>query len=150
KIIAYFQKSETARNLRAGNEVVFSAQLKEAAPPLNPHEFDYRQYLARKNIFYTAYVKEGNWSVQPATGNSSLYDYTQKIRRHLLDIYKQSGLAETELAMVAALVLGYDDAIDQPLMNAYSHTGTLHVLSVSGLHVGVIYLMLGYLLSFLK
>lgn len=150
KIIAYFQKSATARNLRAGNEVIFSAPLKEVAAPLNPHEFDYRQYLGRKNIFYTAYVKEGSWSLQAGKGDFSVYGFTQKIRRHLLDIYKQSGLGGTELAMVAALVLGYDDAIDEPLMNAYSHTGTLHVLSVSGLHVGVIYLMLGFLLSFMK
>jgi competence protein ComEC len=56
---------------------------------------------------------------------------------------------DNEFAMVGALVLGYDDEIDQPLMNAYSHTGTLHVLSVSGLHVGVIYLMLGFLLGFM-
>ena len=79
----------------------------------------------------------------------TLFSFTQKIRKQLLNTYRQSGLENTEFAMVAALVLGYDDEIDRPLLNAYSHTGTLHVLSVSGLHVGIIYMLLGYMLSFL-
>ncbi len=150
KIIVYFQKNEIAKNVETGNTLVFASQLKEVPPPLNPHEFDYKNYLRLKNIYYTAYLKEGSWSCAQAEENFSLYGFVQKIRKHLLNTYKESGLEETEFAMVSALVLGYQDQIDRPLMNAYSHTGTLHVLSVSGLHVGVIYLMLGYLLAFMN
>jgi len=150
KIIVYFQKNETAKNLETGNTIIFSSQLQEVTPPLNPHEFDYKNYLKLKNIFYTAYLKEGSWSCIKQQESFSFYGFAQKIRKYLLNTYKESGLQDSEFAMVAALVLGYDDQIDQPLMNAYSHTGTLHVLSVSGLHVGVIYLMLGYLLAFMK
>jgi len=150
KIIVYFEKSELARGTEAGNTIVFSSALKEVSAPLNPNEFDYKKYLVLKNIFYTAYLKEGSWRCVTRQENFSVYSFAQKIRKYLLNTYKGSGLQESEFAMVAALVLGYDDEIDQPLMNAYSHTGTLHVLSVSGLHVGVIYLMLGYLLVFMK
>ncbi len=150
KIIVYFQKSGLAQGIEAGDKIVFSSALKEVQPPLNPNEFDYKSYLERKNIFYTAYLKDGAWSSVPGREQFSFYGWSQKIRKYLLDTYKESGLQESEFAMVAALVLGYDDAIDQPLMNAYSHTGTLHVLSVSGLHVGVIYLMLGYLFAFMN
>lgn len=149
KVIVYLEKDSAARLLQAGGRIVFSAALREVSPPLNPNEFDYKKYLALKNIFYTAYLPVEGWTAIPGREEFSLYTYSQKVRQRLLGLYRESGLSGDEFAMVAALVLGYDDEIDQPLMNAYSHTGTLHVLSVSGLHVGIIYLMLSYLLGFL-
>lgn len=149
KIIAYFEKTESSKKIETGQSIVFASPLIEIAPPLNPHEFDYKNYLSLKNIFYTTYLKENNWKTIDKLQTSSFFTITQKIRKHLLDTYRESGLQETEFALVAALVLGYDDEIDRPLMNAYSHTGTLHILSVSGLHVGIIYVLLGYMLGFL-
>ncbi len=150
KIIVYFEKSENSKNIETGQTIVFSGQLKELQGPLNPHEFDYKNYLSLKNIFYTSYLKENNWKIADKVETFSFFASTQKIRKYLLDTYRSSGLQESEFALVAALVLGYDDEIDRPLMNAYSHTGTLHVLSVSGLHVGIIYILLGYMLGFLN
>ncbi len=149
KIIAYFEKTESSKKIETGQSIAFASPLIEIAPPLNPHEFDYKNYLSLKNIFYTTYLKENNWKTIDKLQTSSFFTITQKIRKHLLDTYRESGLQETEFALVAALVLGYADEIDRPLMNAYSHTGTLHILSVSGLHVGIIYVLLGYMLSFL-
>jgi competence protein ComEC len=149
KIIAYFAKDSAARELESGNTIVFNSTLNEVEPSLNPHEFDYKRYLARKNIFYTAYLPDESWKKTQVAEKFSLYTFAQRIRKHLLNTYRNCGLQDNEFALVAALVLGYADEIDRPLMDAYSHTGTLHVLSVSGLHVGVIYLLLGYLLSFL-
>ncbi|HXD92847.1 MAG TPA: ComEC/Rec2 family competence protein [Bacteroidia bacterium] len=149
KIIVYFEKIDKAKNLETGNNIVFTGKLQDIQAPLNPHEFDYKAYLNLRNIFHSVYLREENWAVYDSEEKFSLFNLSQKIRRHLLDTYRASGLENTEFAMVAALVLGYDDEIDRPLLNAYSHTGTLHVLSVSGLHVGVIYLLLGYMLAFL-
>ncbi|HTA61987.1 MAG TPA: ComEC/Rec2 family competence protein [Bacteroidia bacterium] len=149
KIIVYFEKIDKAKNLETGNNIVFTGKLQEMQAPLNPHEFDYKAYLNLRNIFHSVYLREENWVVYDSEEKFSLFNLSQKIRRHLLDTYRASGLENTEFAMVSALVLGYDDEIDRPLLNAYSHTGTLHVLSVSGLHVGVIYLLLGYILAFL-
>lgn len=149
KIIAYFAKSPSSLDLESGNVIAFSSTLNEVESPLNPHEFDYKRYLARKNIFYTAYLPDKDWRKTQVAEKFSVYTFAQRIRKQLLTAYKSCGLQGDEFALVAALVLGYADEIDRPLMDAYSHTGTLHVLSVSGLHVGVIYLLLGYLLSFL-
>ena len=148
KIIVYLDKTKEATTIETGQTLVFASPLQEVEGPLNPHEFNYKNYLERKNIFYTAYLKDENWKATNTLENSSLFTLAQKIRKQLLDTYRNSGLQETEFSLVAALVLGYDDEIDPELMNAYSHTGTLHVLSVSGLHVGIIYVLLGYMLSF--
>jgi len=45
--------------------------------------------------------------------------------------------------------LGYEEEIDQQIINAYSASGALHVLSVSGLHVGIIFIALNMFLSFM-
>ena len=149
KTIVYFEKADKAKNLETGNTIVFIGKPQEIQTPLNPHEFDYKSYLNRRNIYHSVYLKDESWDVVDKVQTVTLFSFTQKIRKHLLNTYRQSGLENTEFAMVAALVLGYDDEIDRPLLNAYSHTGTLHVLSVSGLHVGIIYMLLGYMLSFL-
>ncbi len=149
KMIVYFEKADKAKNLETGNTIVFIGKPQEIQAPLNPHEFDYKAYLSFRNIYHSVYLKDESWDVVDKVQTTTLFSFTQKIRKHLLNTYRQSGLETTEFAMVAALVLGYDDEIDRPLLNAYSHTGTLHVLSVSGLHVGIIYMLLGYMLSFL-
>ncbi|MHB8260784.1 MAG: ComEC/Rec2 family competence protein [Bacteroidia bacterium] len=149
KLIVYFEKADKAKNLETGNIIVFVGKPQEIQTPLNPHEFNYKAYLNLRNIFHSVYLKDESWDVVNKVETIILFSFTQKIRKHLLNTYRQSGLENTEFAMVAALVLGYDDEIDKPLLSAYSHTGTLHVLSVSGLHVGIIYMLLGYMLSFL-
>ena len=149
KMIVYFEKADKAKNLETGTTIVFTGNPQEVQTPLNPHEFDYKAYLNLRNIYHSVYLKDESWDVVAKAQTITLFSFTQKIRKQLLNTYRQSGLENTEFAMVAALVLGYDDEIDRPLLNAYSHTGTLHVLSVSGLHVGIIYMLLGYMLSFL-
>ncbi|MEO8762194.1 MAG: ComEC/Rec2 family competence protein [Bacteroidia bacterium] len=150
KIIVYFEKTDKTKTLETGSNIVFKGQLQEIQGALNPHEFDYKSYLSLRNIYHSVYLKEESWNAYNNETSFSLFSLSQKIRKQLLDTYRTSGLENTEFAMVAALVLGYDDEIDRPTFNAYSHTGTLHVLSVSGLHVGLIYLLLGYMLSFLN
>lgn len=149
RVLVYFQKQDRAKQLQAGDKIVFAGMLKEVLPARNPDEFDYRNYLELKNIFHDVYLRENTWNTVPADPEFSLYTLSQQVRKYLLDVYKESGLQHGEFAMVAALVLGYDDEIDKSLMTAYSHTGTMHILSVSGLHVGLIYLILGYFFVFL-
>lgn len=148
KLIAYFQKSERVKYLYPGKRIVFSAKLKDIKPPHNPYEFDYKAYLERQNIYHTVYLPDTSWVLSGGEKNS-LTVLSQKVRFRLLSVYRQSGLSAAEFAMISALVLGYDDEIDRATINIYSQTGTLHVLSVSGLHVGLIYMLLGYMLSFM-
>ena len=64
--------------------------------------------------------------------------------------FKENKLEGKEYAVVSALVAGYTDDLDIETMKAFADTGTLHVLSVSGMHVGIIYYVLNLLLLFLS
>src|SRR6476620_11471941 len=66
-------------------------------------------------------------------------------KEFVLKSLKEGGLSAEAYGICAALLTGYDADIDSGIMEAFSHSGTLHVLSVSGLHTGLIYLVLSFL-----
>ena len=71
------------------------------------------------------------------------------MRDKLLNILKENGLKNNELAVASALILGYKDDLGEELKHSYSSAGATHVLAVSGLHVGIIFLVLNFLLNIL-
>jgi competence protein ComEC len=67
----------------------------------------------------------------------------------LLNVLHENNIKEDEYAVGAALMLGYSDKLDAEILSAYSNTGALHILSVSGLHVAIVYVVFNWLLFFL-
>ena len=72
------------------------------------------------------------------------------LRNRLLQIFRDNNLSGREFAVAAALLLGYVDELDPVLLRDYSATGAMHILSFSGMHVGIIFLVLDKLLGCLK
>jgi competence protein ComEC len=141
KILLYLKKDNASINLRYGDEITANLIFKSIENIPNSN-FDYRQYLANKQIFQQAYIKSGEWKLIASNqGNyfvSLAYHYREKCH-----IALQTSLKNQEaFAVASALLIGDDDAIPKSVYQAYTDSGTLHVLSVSGMHVGVIYLLL--------
>jgi competence protein ComEC len=116
----------------------------------NPFSFNYAEYLKRKGIVYK--VRAAGWEWKPLSGQKrfGLLRFAYEIRQKLLIILKQNNLSGDEYAVAAALLLGYVGDVSPELMRGYSASGAMHVLSVSGMHVGIIYLFLEFILSFLN
>jgi len=149
KAVLYFQKSPLSLHLSYGDNIIFRGNYNEIKPPQNPSEFDYQRYLSFHNIYHQAYIKPDQWKPINKNARFSIINISQQIRNYLLDILKKNKIKGDEFAVGSALLLGYEDKLDQGIINAYSATGALHVLSVSGLHVGIIYLVFSWMLSFL-
>ncbi len=147
--LLYLEKDSSSKSLNLGDLLVFEAKLKETSPPSNPDEFNYKRYLSYHKINYQAYLTGNNWKKLKATETFSIASFSNQIRLSLINNLKEKGLEPKELAVASALILGYKDNIDPDLKNAYSSAGAMHVLAVSGLHVGVIFLIFSQLLSFL-
>ncbi len=148
--IAYIKKDSLSKMLRYGDVIAFRAGFREIHPPQNPGEFDYKQYLSFHNIHQQQFIAQNQWINLHINDGNSLMSFVYSLRSNLLCKLKEHGLLNDEYAVVAALLLGYDDEISTDLMGAYAATGTLHVLSVSGLHVGLVYLAFHILLIFLE
>jgi competence protein ComEC len=129
--------------------VVFKSNFTEVRPPQNPSEFNYKLFLSFHNIYQQAYIPSENWKLLQRDQGNPVLSASYSLREYLLNIFRENGLAGDEYAVGSALVLGYTDKLDQDLISAYASSGALHVLSVSGLHVGIIYLVANFRLLFL-
>lgn len=147
--ILYFQKNKSASKILFGDRLMVEANFAPPEKPLNPESFDYATYLKRQGIGATSFISSGRWQTTDRNETFSIRRESDKWRNYLLDIYRKFNIQGDEFAVLAALTLGYTDDLQPDLRASYSATGTVHILSVSGMHVAVIYVVIGFLLSFL-
>ena len=143
-VVAYFRKDSLSQLLRQGDLLLIKGVLTPITNGGNPYEFDYKGFLARRQIGRSVFV--GRWQKVGSYAQTPLFNFSNRIRNNLLDVLNRCGLSGNELAVVSALTLGYKADIDDELRQAYSASGGMHVLAVSGLHVGVVFLVLNTIL----
>ena len=148
KVLLYFKKDSVSSQLKYGQEIVLRTKLERVVGMGNPNEFNYTRYLRFNNIYFRGYVNADNWKTLSA-GQFSFTGWFLGVRSELIEILKESGLNGNELSVASALILGFRSELDRELMNAYAGAGATHVLAVSGLHVGIVYMILNFVLSFL-
>jgi len=148
-VVVYFRKDSLSRKIRQGDLLVIDATLNPVTNAGNPYEFDYRGYLSRKHISRSVFVESGNWQQLESYAQGPLLNLSNRIRYHFLDVLQRGGLSGNELAVASAMVLGYRVDLGDELLQAYSASGAMHILAVSGLHVGIVYMFFVTLLKLL-
>ncbi|MCL2597016.1 MAG: ComEC family competence protein [Paludibacter sp.] len=150
-VLFYIQKNDSAAMLLYGDILLLEAELQPPQKALNPDAFDFGMYLRRQGISATAYIPANYWKYIGKNTNFSIFRIADRCQKFLLGIYRNLGLSGDEFAIVAALTLGYTDEIAPELSKQYSASGAVHILSVSGLHVAIVYGFLMFILGlFLK
>ncbi len=148
RLLAYLPRDVEGSNIRTGDLLRFKASIGSVPEPKNPKAFDYRRYLHFKNIHYQCFLRPGEWRiVLPATG-WSLSREAVDTRNHFVGILRKHLPSPSEFGVASALILGYRDETPETLREAYAATGATHVLAVSGLHVGIVQLVITYILQF--
>lgn len=142
-------KDELAKNMFYGEELLIPARYAPVDPPFNPGEFNYKKYLANKNMHYQAFLYPGQYKIITAGQANPVIAYALRTRQNLVDKLQQNMQDTTAIAVASTLILGYKADLSNEVLQAYSKTGTIHILSVSGGHVAIIYLLLGWALSFM-
>ncbi len=149
KLLVYLSDTSRIPELYYGEELIIPAKYSLISKPLNPYQFDYKTYMANKQIFHQAYVNGWECKLLNRNSGNSLIYQSMKLRDFCILIYKKYLLSPESVSLASTLVLGYRSDLSEEVVQAYQNTGTTHVLSVSGLHVGIIFVMLNFLLSFL-
>lgn len=136
KVILYVPKDSAMSVLKAGQQVGFRCQMRK---PENGDSltFDYAAYLYRHGWSGTAWVNRGNLKVTGMPERIGYRAYTARVRKRLVDKYREWGMDGEVLSVISAVTLGYKRDIDGELREKYSASGASHVLAVSGLHVGI-------------
>ena len=150
KMLVYFEKDSLSTKLEFGDQIIIKSVFNEIKNANNPKEFDYKTLMVYRHIYRQAYVKSGNWKLINKNKGNIVLLYSNKLRNHLLQLYRDNGIKDDEFSVASALTLGYKDALDKEIKRSYSSSGAMHILAVSGLHVGIIYLILFYILFFFK
>lgn len=145
--VVYLKKPLDVSLLKPGNVLKVQSAFIQPKSPLNPHEFNYKEFLERKNIYYQSFVGAENFELVNEERGFSLVNFGLHIKQKIKIIFETSGLNKETAQLCIALLTGYDDEISPETINAFAHSGTLHVLSVSGLHTGILYGVLIFLLG---
>ena len=144
KLVAYLRGD----TVRMGDRLLLASPVDTVPPPLNPRAFDYAGYLAGKNIFHRSFVDSTEWRRLGGPTGFSLRSYADHARETWFASL-QPYLAGDDLAVAAALIMGKRDLLGAEVKSAYADTGAIHVLAVSGLHVGILALLVVQLLTLL-
>ena len=122
-----------------GDSLHFNARILPFRQNANPGEFSYARYLKQKNVFFHLLP------VSPIRQNGhsdDLYTVFDHLRKKWLSKTHRLFSDSTCCQLVNALCLGYKNDLDSEVQNLFISTGTVHLLSVSGLHTGAIYLFI--------
>jgi competence protein ComEC len=148
--LIYLQTEPRAQRLSTGDLILLAGEPDLLPPPSVPGGFDMRGWFGRKGIFYRLYAPSAKWKFLARDPSISIRRTAEEVRDKLLGILQKNHVTGEEFSVAAALLLGYVSEIDRELLSDYSSSGAMHILSVSGMHVGVVYLFLEFLLGFLE
>jgi competence protein ComEC len=125
---------------------ISQSQFKDLIHPLNPHQFDYKNYLDKQYIYHQSFAQSSSL-LKTNTQSKTLFGIADNIRKHINSKLKTYPFQPDELAIINALILGQRQNISKEVYTNYTNAGAIHILAVSGLHVGIILLILSFVLK---
>lgn len=148
RVIIYLDKA--GQPLPAYGEVwVVSGPPRTIDPPLNPGEFNYKRYLSYRNIGHQQYLRPFQRQILSVDPPNPVMQLATRVNRWADSVLTHQIKTRPEFGVVNAMILGVRDDLDTEQYQAYSAAGAVHILSVSGLHVGILFQVLTFLLGFL-
>lgn len=141
-IIVYFSKDIPASSLSYGSSIFINKPLQPVKSSGNPGSFDYQTYCKHAGIAYQVYLTPADFSLSQTVETRVLKKFIFQCRETVINILKINIPGTREAGLAEALLIGYKDELDKDLVQAYSNTGVVHIIAVSGLHLGIIYWLL--------
>lgn len=146
--ILYLAKDSLAARLKSGDELLIATRISPPANQGNFDEFDYARYLLRKGVSGTGYVASGQWKQLSSGGSTSFRSLADSQRERVLALYRELGFDTDELAVLSALTIGDKTELSDSIVESYSVSGASHILALSGLHIGLLYVLLFFAIRF--
>jgi competence protein ComEC len=143
KVILNIAKADKIPPLQIGIRLQAIGSIFKNKNPLNPNLFDYGSYLENQEIYAQVYLKQS----VVVKHERSLWSGFANFREQIISNLERSAISKEELNVLNALILGQQQDISPEILKDYQYAGAVHVLSVSGLHVGFILLFITYLLK---
>lgn len=136
----------TMEILGVDDELTGWGPIQDIRPPMNPHQFNFKRFMDHRGITYQIRIDPGE-CILKTSPSETLYGIAANVRNAIVTNLKQAGFGRDELSIIQALLLGQRQDISEDIYNSYKNAGAVHILAVSGLHIGVLLLFLHVLLK---
>jgi competence protein ComEC len=147
KVIVYFKKDSIVSSLHYGSQIIFNRPLQEIKNSGNPGSFDYKRYCLFQGITHQVYLKQEDFVILQKKKKDPLNNFLITLREKVVNILRTYIPGTKEQGLAEALLIGYKNDLDKTLVQSYTNTGVVHVIAISGLHLGLIYWILVQLLK---
>lgn len=148
KILLWIQKDDSIKKPTYGDILIANVFFHSINPPLLKTDFNYQRFLSKKNIHHQAYLYSNSYHIidhKPNPVKEFFIKIRQYITRHIL-----STLGDDETGwLLVAMTLGIKSELSPEILKQFQSAGVMHVLAVSGLHVGIVYLFFSSILGFI-
>jgi len=121
-----------------GDQLLVKSTIQAIPTPNNPLAFDYARYCHFQNIHYQSFARVGEWDLLDTSKGNTIFQVAYQWQQYFLDVFRATIHHPTAKAIVSAMLLGHREDISEETELLYAETGVLHILAVSGLHVGII------------
>lgn len=138
-----------SQNLTYGDVIEVPAHLSVPSGEENPYQFNYRRHLAHQKIDYQLWANADEWHL---IGHDvgGIRGLSMRWRTRLMKHIQSLNLTNEEKGIAEALLLGWKDDVSATTQQQFRDAGISHLLCVSGLHVGVMALLIGWCLFWIR
>ncbi|MFI5172326.1 MAG: ComEC/Rec2 family competence protein [Chitinophagales bacterium] len=143
KSILYIPKDSLASQNFIYGDILYTAnKFTEPQSPKNSGEFNYKKYLFNQKVYHIAFLKQNDYRNSNISNAKFQWQVIFNCKQNFILLMEEHIHDKDALAVGEALIIGQKSAIDDEVQQAYADTGTMHILAVSGLHVGILFIIL--------
>ena len=138
-LLIYIKKDSNPPALQYGSQIIIAKTVQPITNSGNPGGFDYKGYCASQDIHYQIYLQSKEYTVLDELKKNAITELLIITRNNVLALFRKWVPGQKETGVAEALLIGYRDDLDKELVQSYSNTGVVHIIAISGLHLGMIY-----------
>lgn len=146
KILLTILKSDTIGLPKPGDHVLLYGKIQNLSAIAIPEQFNYAEYLQNKAVFHQIFISDNKIKIIHSQKQNLIQKHDNWINS-FTESLKKSSFNDTEINILKALFLGQRQDMDKQITQQYVDTGVIHILAISGMHIGIIMLFLGFILS---
>ncbi len=149
-MMIYFRKDPLIATLLPGDFLRISCKPMLIKNRGNPYEFDYSFYMENHGIKYYSIAGEEDVSFHFPPAHRKLKHRALIVRERILEMYRERGITDDRIGLVAAITLGQKNMLDPEQKQVFIKAGIMHIMAVSGLHAVILSIFIFSMLFFMK